>query len=72
LLGAREVEDQVCLNEGSGRDVEDCDFLVDVAGEELKLDLKSTSSISPSNAITPFSDIPRLQTHTSWSLRLVP
>jgi hypothetical protein len=39
LFRAWQVEDQVGLNEGSGWDVEDCDFFVGVAGEVLELDL---------------------------------
>jgi hypothetical protein len=41
LFRAGEIEDQVGLNEGSGRDVQDCDFFVGVAGEVLELDLRT-------------------------------
>jgi hypothetical protein len=70
LFRAGEVENQVGLDEGSGWDVQDCDFFVGVAGEVLELDLAGDVMNDVRAMRMEGENLPHLRIRRLWFLLL--
>lgn len=72
LLGAREIEEQICLDQGLGRGVEERDVFVLEAREIAVLDLETPGSGYGISYREWYDDLHRIRSRISYQVRPVP